>query len=66
VKGSNELLRKIYEERVARGDRRISLVPASDLIGHDGEGTVDGVHPNDLGFLRMADAIEPHLRKAIE
>ena len=66
VKGSNDLLRKIYEERVARGDRRISLVPASDLIGHDGEGTVDGVHPNDLGFLRMADAIEPHLRKAIE
>ena len=59
VKGSNDLLRKIHEERVARGDRRITLVPAGDLIGHDGEGTVDGVHPNDLGFLRMADAIEP-------
>lgn len=29
-----------------RGDR---------LIGDDGEGTVDGSHPTDLGFLRQAD-----------
>ncbi len=65
VDGSNDLLRKIHAERVARGDRRITLVPALGLIGSDGEGTVDGVHPNDLGFLRMADAIEPYLRKAI-
>ncbi len=66
VDGSNALLRKIHAERVAHGDRRITLVPASDLIGSDGEATVDGVHPNDIGFLRMADAIEPYLRKAIE
>ena len=27
--------------------------------------TVDGTHPNDIGFLRMADGIEPVLRQAL-
>lgn len=32
------------------------------LLGSDGEATVDGVHPTDLGFQRMADALEPVLK----
>ena len=24
------------------------------MLGGDGEGTVDGVHPNDLGMMRQA------------
>jgi hypothetical protein len=32
-------------------------IPGGDLLGHDGEGTVDGVHPTDVGFMRMADVI---------
>jgi hypothetical protein len=32
------------------------------LIGDDGEGTVDGSHPTDLGFLRQADAFEEALK----
>ena len=27
-----------------------------DMLGTDGDGTVDGVHPNDLGMARQADA----------
>ncbi|MEJ7639151.1 MAG: SGNH/GDSL hydrolase family protein [Singulisphaera sp.] len=65
VQGANELLARIHRERVDKGDRRIVLVPARDLIGSDGEGTVDGTHPTDLGFVRMADAIEPFLRQAL-
>ncbi|HVN78895.1 MAG TPA: SGNH/GDSL hydrolase family protein [Terriglobia bacterium] len=36
------------------------------LLGQDGEATVDGTHPTDLGFLRMADAMEPTLREALK
>lgn len=36
----------------------------SQLDG-DGEGTVDGSHPTDLGFVQMADAFEPVLRRAL-
>jgi len=29
------------------------------------ETTVDGGHPTDLGFLRMADALEPRFREIL-
>ncbi len=66
VKESNEILRKLQADRAAAGDRQISIIPARDLFGEDGEAAVDSVHPTDLGFLRMADAMEPYIRKAIE
>jgi hypothetical protein len=40
----------------------ISYLPGDDLFGIDGEGSTDNVHANDLGFLRMADVMEPVLR----
>jgi lysophospholipase L1-like esterase len=38
------------------------LTGGDSLIGADGEGTTDGSHPNDLGMMRYADALEPALR----
>lgn len=40
----------------------IHLLDCYAAIGTDGEATVDGVHLTDLGYLRLADAIEPTLR----
>jgi hypothetical protein len=60
--GSNHALRRIYNERRAAGDGRVYYVPSHNLIGLDGEATVDGVHPTDLGFQRMASELEMHLR----
>jgi len=63
---ANARLRNIYKQLVRAGQRRLFYVPAAKLIGTDGEATVDGVHPTDLGFVRMADAIEPVLRRALK
>ena len=41
-------------------------VEGDGLLGDDGEGTVDGSHPDDLGFMRLADALEPVLRRALQ
>jgi hypothetical protein len=41
-------------------------LPGADLLGTDGEGAVDASHPNDLGFMRQADAFEPVLRAALD
>lgn len=41
------------------------LVPGAGLIGEDGEGTVDGVHPNDLGMERQARALLPIVGEAL-
>ena len=61
---SNQKLREIYD-RLSRGDHHLDYVPSRGLIGEDGEGTVDGVHPTDLGIMRMADQMEPVLRHAL-
>ena len=63
---SNAHLRKIHDKLVRAGDRRLFYVRGEKLLGDDGEGTVDAVHPTDLGFMRMADAIEPVLKRALK
>lgn len=59
--------RKAFDELVAAGDRNLHYLRGDNLIGADGEGTVDGSHPTDLGFQRQADefaaALEPLLAR---
>ncbi len=62
----NKALRAAYERLTEKGVTGLSYVPGDTLLGSDGEATVDGTHPTDLGFQRMADAFEPVLRKALE
>jgi lysophospholipase L1-like esterase len=54
--------REAFETLQAEGVGNLYHVESLHLIGDDGEGTVDGVHLTDLGFIRMADALEPLLR----
>jgi lysophospholipase L1-like esterase len=44
----------------------IYFLPSTGLIGDDGEATVDGVHMTDLGFYRIADAIEKELKQILK
>ncbi|MEK6793971.1 MAG: SGNH/GDSL hydrolase family protein [Spirochaetota bacterium] len=58
--------RTLVEELRTHGDANIHFLDGSPLLGDDfDECTVDGVHPTDLGFLRMADGIEPSLRRIL-
>lgn len=61
----NQILRSIYEEAKPQWQGRLYYVEGPALLGSDGEGTVDGVHPTDLGFLRMADVLAPVVARAI-
>lgn len=61
----NAMLRAAYDRLVADGVKGLFYIPSTDLLGHDSESTVDGTHPNDLGFQRMADAMEQTLRQAL-
>lgn len=66
IEAKNAKLRQIHRRLSGAGQKRIYYVPAAKLIGRDGEATVDGVHPTDLGFIRMADALEPVLGRALK
>lgn len=60
---ANVALRKAFRELTEQGDSRVFLMRGQNLLGAWGrEATVDGVHPTDLGFALMADAMEPVLR----
>jgi hypothetical protein len=58
-------LRQAYDDLVAAGVKNLHYRKGDDVIGTDGEATVDGSHPTDLGMVRYADALEPNLRKLL-
>nr|WP_261306432.1 SGNH/GDSL hydrolase family protein [Paenibacillus andongensis] len=58
-------LQTVERER-EMGDANIYFYDGSNLLGEDAhECTVDGVHPTDLGFLRMANGLAPVLQKIL-
>jgi lysophospholipase L1-like esterase len=61
----NRALRKAYDALIAKGVADLHYVPCDNLLGTDGEATVDGAHCTDLGFQRFADALEPVLRRIL-
>jgi len=65
VREKNEALREAYDELVAEGVTGLTYMPGAGLLGGDGEATVDGTHPTDLGFMRIAEALRPVLERAL-
>jgi lysophospholipase L1-like esterase len=65
-RAKNEALRAAYGRLVAGGVQHLYCVPGDTLLGEDGEATVDGSHPTDVGFLRLAQALEPVLRAILD
>lgn len=61
----NTAQHQAYERLLASGVSNLHYRDSHDLIGTDGEGTVDGSHPNDLGMMRYADALEPGVRRLL-
>jgi hypothetical protein len=59
----NSELKHAYETLKKSGIKNLYYRKGDDLIGFDYEGTVDGVHPNDLGMMRIAQALEPVIKK---
>jgi lysophospholipase L1-like esterase len=58
--------REIYDGLVREGMDNLHYVPGRDLFGTDSEGSLDSSHPSDLGYMRMADSLDPVLRSLVE
>ena len=61
------VIRRTYEHALAAGDARVRFIDGETLFGttERRDCLVDGTHPNDLGFRRMANAITPVLRELL-
>jgi len=63
---SRDMQARLVERLRLAGDCNLHFLDGSTRLGPDfTEGTVDGVHPTDLGFMRMAAALEPELRRLL-
>jgi lysophospholipase L1-like esterase len=62
---SRAALREVYDGLMAEGVPHLHYLSGEGLLRDDGEGTVDGSHPTDLGFVQQADAFEPVLRPLV-
>ena len=61
------VIKRTYDNAVVSGDKNIYFVPTPPSLEPIGnEGTVDGCHPNDLGFWHIAKGIYPVLKSALE
>lgn len=58
-------LRAAFAQLQAAGVPGIHYVAGAALYGTDSEGSTDNAHANDLGFMRMAEVMEPVLRAAL-
>lgn len=58
-----QFLKLFHNTLESLNDPHLYLFDSSELLGKDfWECSVDGVHPNDLGFSRMADGIIPFIQ----
>ena len=57
---------RAYNTLKKEGVKQVYYKKGDGLIGSDYEGTVDGVHPNDLGMMRMAEGLLPAIKKIIK
>lgn len=62
----NQALRNAFANLTEEGVSRLYYLPGESQLAGTENGTVDGVHPTDLGFYRMAVAYEPILRSILD
>ena len=62
-----EIIKRTYSNAIRAGDRKVYFIDGETLFGKTDRDacTVDGCHPNDIGFLRMAKTVLPVLKKAL-
>ena len=59
---SRAALKATYDRLMNAGTKHLAYLKGEELLGDDGEGTVDSSHPTDLGFIRQADVFEKALK----
>ncbi len=67
-KGPNpqdQFIRKLYDKLKAEGWKNLYYLTKEKMYSGDLEGTVDGIHPNDLGMRTMATAFKAAVKEAL-
>lgn len=63
---TNKVLHDKFLELKSQNPNNLYYIDRKNLIGPDGEGTVDGAHLTDLGFVFYALKLKPYLKAILE
>lgn len=66
VQRKNDTLKEIFNRIKKGNEKNIIFISSKNMLGEDGEATVDGIHFSDLGMMRYADLVCPIIKKAIK
>jgi lysophospholipase L1-like esterase len=61
-----DALRAAISVLTSQGVKNLHLLSSGNVLGTDGEASVDCVHPNDLGMMRQADAVTKAIRPLLK
>lgn len=66
-KKRRDVIKTTYENAKANGDNNVYFVDGETFFGKEERCicSTDGTHPNDNGFIRMADILEPVFKKIL-
>lgn len=59
-------MREVYTKLLQEKISGLHYLKADNLLGSDGDATIDGSHPTDLGFMRQAEEFQKALRKILK
>ncbi len=62
------IIKQTYENALACGDKNVYFIDGESFFGDTDRSicTVEGCHPTDLGFMRMAEKVYPVLKSILE
>ena len=66
VKLQNQYIYEEFLKLEQNGIKNLHFITSEDFLGSDHEGSVDGTHPNDLGFDRMIQVIKPKIMEILK
>ncbi|MBO5945919.1 MAG: hypothetical protein J6Q69_04865 [Clostridia bacterium] len=61
-----EVIRKTYENAIAAGDKNVYFLSGADILADVRDSALaDNIHPSDIGFCAMADALAPIIKRVL-
>jgi hypothetical protein len=57
-----DIVREVVAKMTAEGDENLYFLSNKGMLGQDGDGVCDGIHPNDLGMFRQAEVFIEFLK----
>ena len=61
----DKFIRALYEKLLAERWKNLVYLPKDEMFSGDGDGTVDGCHPNDKGMEQLAAAFGRAVKDAL-